>query len=74
MNTDSNHRTPLDVRAAAKYSGLPDHYLNRLRVKGGGPLFVKVGGRVLYLPDDLDAWLLAHKRRSTSDMEVAVSA
>ncbi len=34
---------------------------------GGGPAFVKLGARVSYDPADLDAWVEANKRRSTSD-------
>ena len=64
---DTERRPPLTVRAAATYSGLTEGYLNKRRVSGDGPMFLKIGGRVLYKPDDLDAWLDAHKRRSTSE-------
>ena len=37
------------------------------RWSGEGPEFIKVGGRVFYNREDLDAWLASRKRKSTSD-------
>lgn len=66
------HRAPVDVKGAAAYTGFGEGYLNKLRCKGGGPLFIKRAGVVRYDPDDLDAWLAGLKRKSTSDVrEVA---
>ena len=31
--------------------------LRNLRVKGGGPAFVKIGNEVYYTPEALDAWV-----------------
>jgi hypothetical protein len=67
-----DHRAPVDVKGAAAYTGFGEGYLNKLRCKGGGPVFIKKAGVVRYDPDDLDAWLGALKRKSTSDVrEVA---
>lgn len=55
------------VEQASIYAGLSVSTLNRLRVNGGGPIFLKVSARVIYLKKDLDAWLESHARRSTSD-------
>ena len=41
--------------------------LETLRIRGGGPAFVKLGARVVYQREDLDRWLAEHKRKSTSD-------
>jgi len=41
--------------------------LERWRVEGTGPAFVKAGRKVLYLPDDVDDWLSKHRRASTSE-------
>lgn len=30
--------------------------LNEYRSRGRGPAFVRVGGRIYYRPEDLDAW------------------
>lgn len=38
---------------------------------GTGPVFVKVGSRVFYRPQDLDAWVETRLRRSTSEYEAA---
>ena len=61
------HRPPVDVKGAAAYTGFGEGYLNKLRCKGGGPVFIKRAGVVRYDPDDLDAWLASMKRRSTSE-------
>jgi hypothetical protein len=57
----------LNVEAAARYVGVSASTLNKLRVFGGGPVFIKLGRRVVYDPADLDAWLTTGRRRSTSD-------
>lgn len=60
----------LNVNEAAERLGVSTSYLNKLRLTGGGPAFVKLGARVSYDPGDLAAWLDANKRRSTSEYEV----
>jgi predicted DNA-binding transcriptional regulator AlpA len=57
----------LPVNAAATHTGLSVSTLNKLRVFGGGPVFLKLGRRVAYDLADLDAWLASKRRRSTSD-------
>ena len=37
------------------------------RYKGNGPPHIKVNGRVYYDPDDVFAWLDAHKKQRTDD-------
>ena len=37
-----------------------------MRVRGGGPPFLKIGKSVLYRRRDVFAWLAAHRVRSTS--------
>ncbi len=59
----------LSVGEAARRLGLSCSYLNKLRCVGGGPRYMKVGRRVIYLEDDLNAWLASCRRRSTSDGE-----
>lgn len=59
--------TRLGVDAAASHIGLSVSTLNKLRVFGGGPVFLKLGRRVAYDVVDLDAWLATKRRRSTSD-------
>jgi len=45
--------------------------LERYRVTGGGPVYMKLGRRVVYDTADLDAWMAARRRHSTT---VAVQA
>ncbi len=52
---------------AADYIPCAKSTLDKLRVKGGGPRFIKLGKKVLYDVADLDAWLEEQKRGSTSD-------
>lgn len=61
------HRRKLRTREAAAYTGLAKSTLEKLRVRGGGAPYMRVGRVVVYDQDDLDRWLAAHKRRSTSD-------
>ena len=61
---------PRKLRApdAARFLGLSTSTLAKMRVRGDGPVFAKAGSRVVvYDLDDLNAWLNAHRRRSTSD-------
>ncbi len=60
--------TRITVSAAAEYTGLAESTLNKLRVTGGGPQFLKIAARrVVYDTNDLDAWLLSKRRLSTAD-------
>jgi excisionase family DNA binding protein len=64
-----SNRPKLRTPAAAAYTGLAESTLEKLRVHGGGSPYMRVGRVVVYDPDDLDAWLESHKRRSTSTTE-----
>ena len=61
-------RKRVNVRDAAAYVGLSKSYLDKARVFGGGPKFIKLGNRVVYDLTDLDAWIDQNRRRSTSDV------
>ncbi len=52
---------------AAAYIGLSKSTLEKLRVTGGGPEYSALGRVIVYRIEDLDAWVLSHKRRSTSE-------
>lgn len=52
---------------AAGYLGVTSGMLRGLRVRGGGPVFAKVGRLVRYRLSSLDAWVKENERRSTSD-------
>jgi predicted DNA-binding transcriptional regulator AlpA len=53
---------------AAKYVGLTASTLEKMRLTGAGPRFVRIGTRAVgYTIDDLDAFIEAGRRASTSD-------
>jgi hypothetical protein len=52
---------------AAVRLGLSPRTLEKHRCYGTGPAFHKLGGRVVYSVDALDAWAECGLRRSTSD-------
>jgi hypothetical protein len=60
-------RKMLPTAPAAEYCCSSASTFEKLRLTGGGPLYSKIGRRVVYAVADLDAWLLANQRRSTSD-------
>ena len=61
-------RKMLSAPEAAAYCGSSASTFAKLRLYGGGPLYVKLGRRVVYDPADLDRWLASHRRASTSEM------
>jgi hypothetical protein len=67
-------KTLLSATLAAEQLGVAKQTLAIWRVRGVGPQFVKVGARVLYAQDDLDAWIDSRKRASTSDRGLSASA
>jgi hypothetical protein len=40
--------------------------MHKARLYGWGPFYYKLGRSVIYMQDDLDAWLNENRRRSTS--------
>ncbi len=57
----------LDTKAAARFLGCSTSKLNKARVNGGGPVFIKDGRSVRYLGRDLRVYRDARRRKSTSD-------
>jgi predicted DNA-binding transcriptional regulator AlpA len=55
------------TRGASAHTGLSESTLEKLRITGGGPAFLKLGRVVVYDSADLDAWLASRRRVSTSD-------
>ena len=52
---------------AAKLLGLSPRTLEKHRSFGTGPVFRRLGGRVVYAVDDLQAWVGRGEKSSTSD-------
>lgn len=63
----SNTTTWLRTPAAAEHLNGSVSWLNKLRMTGDGPLYSKLGRIVLYNIDDLDRWVTANRRHSTSE-------
>jgi hypothetical protein len=62
----------LDTKEAAKHVRLSTATLERLRVTGDGPAFIKpVPNRVVYDIVDLDAWMRGRRQQSTSENQAA---
>ncbi len=58
----------LTTAQAAEYLQVSRQYLQRLRITGEGPVFLRVSQRrVLYEMGALEAWLVTVRRRSTVD-------
>lgn len=62
----------LTPREAAERLRCSERKLERHRLAGDGPPFVKFGAAVRYPLDELNAWLAAHLRHSTSDISSAI--
>ncbi|MGH7120950.1 MAG: helix-turn-helix transcriptional regulator [Acetobacteraceae bacterium] len=56
-------RTP----EAARFVGLSIRTLEKHRIYGTGPRYSKLGGRVVYRVEDLQEWVDAAAKTSTSD-------
>lgn len=57
-------RTP----EAARLLSLSHRTLEKHRTYGTGPAYRKIGGRVVYAVDDLQAWVARGTRSSTSEL------
>ena len=53
---------------AANFVGAKASTLRAWRVKGRGPRYYKIGGKIFYRESDLEAWIEAQVRGSTSDV------
>ena len=67
LGRSPRHRLLTETQAAP-YIGMSRSFLRQARMNGkrqnrtAGPPFLKIGRKVLYLADDLDDWLLEHRR------------
>ena len=67
-----NNDELLTVVEAASYLRLSKSFLDKLRVYGGGPEFIRAGVRkILCRRQDLDRWVESRKFRSTSGYAAA---
>ncbi len=55
----------------AKLTSTSKRYWEKLRLAGGGPVYIRFGGIVAYDLNDVLAWLEERKRTSTTDDRTA---
>ena len=65
--TDSNWPRFVRTPEAARLLDLSPRTLEKHRCDGTGPIYHKLGGRVVYAVADLQAWIDASARQSTSE-------
>jgi hypothetical protein len=56
-----------NTKEAAAYIRKSASWLNKTRLNGSGPVYLKVGATVLYLRSDLDAYLAGTRRTAIYD-------
>jgi hypothetical protein len=59
----------LSPDAAAEFLGLAVSTLAKMRLTGNGPVYCKLGRRVVYRREDCEAWLGSRVVRNTSDAD-----
>ena len=67
--TKSDFDTLLTVSGAAEFLQLSESWLNKARISGDGPRFIKMGRSVRYSLQALEEFKRAHARGSTSEYE-----
>lgn len=63
-----------DTKTTGKYLNLSARTLERRRIDGTGPEFVKMGKSVRYLPSKVDEWIAKHAATSTSSVRGQIGA
>ena len=68
MDNQPVHTPKMRTPEAAAYCGIAASTLEKMRLRGDGPVFIKAGPRaVVYDVNDLEQWLASRRRASTSD-------
>lgn len=57
----------LNTVEAAAHIGKSASWLNKTRMRGDGPVYMKLGGSVRYALPDLESWLAAQRRTAVYD-------
>jgi predicted DNA-binding transcriptional regulator AlpA len=66
--TNANQILLNTVQVSQAY-GIATSTLAKMRLYGTGPVFVKLGRKVAYRLDDLEAWVTDNRFRSTSEYD-----
>jgi len=64
----------LDKRDAADALGISSRSLDAWRQRGYGPRFLKVGGRIKYPPEEIDAFLQKCTRTPADECPVSAKS
>ena len=64
----------LRTKDAAAYMGLSKSTIEKMRVTGCGPVFIKMAKTVVYDVTDLDIWMAERRFRSTAEADAALQA
>lgn len=67
VHSEKSASRRLHRKQTATYLGVSLSWLDKSRLRGDGPPFLKIGGRVVYDLGDLDAYLASCRRQSTSE-------
>jgi len=59
-------RDLLHRRDAARHLGVSLSWLDKARLSGLGPAYIRIGGAIRYAFDDLEKFIAANRRTSTS--------
>jgi predicted DNA-binding transcriptional regulator AlpA len=59
----------VSAKVAAHFVGLSESTLAKVRLNGNGPVYCKLGRRVVYRVADLDQWLQSRTTRDTTDAD-----
>jgi predicted DNA-binding transcriptional regulator AlpA len=62
------------TKPAADHCGVSESNLNKRRVRGQPPPFIKLGKTVVYDTRDLDDWVASCRRQSTSEAPAPTSS
>jgi len=57
----------LTVKETAAYLAVSKSWLDKRRLDGNGPAYLKLGRRVVYDIVDLENWATSNKRQNTSE-------
>jgi len=66
LDEQSQPSPKLLVSEAARFLRCSASFLNKRRVTGQGPAFLKVGKKILYDQKDLENWLANSRRQRTA--------
>lgn len=69
LGRETFRTTVVSAADAARLVGLSESTLAKLRLNGHGPLYCKLGRRVVYRRTDLEQWLQSRTVRDTSDAD-----